>query len=176
MTADLSDPEAKSGCVVKVTVEPGLPIGPLRQKIRLTTNLPHADVIDVPVHGTVASDISIVGKDWDSDRGVLTLGDVKSSEGAVNQLVHPGPGAAPARYPIQRQPQQRSVAAGDAGRAARHQRRRGGPRAARFEVPRGAASVNHLGSQLGKLARVTIETTHPEAKTLPLYVQFAVEP
>ena len=174
--ADLPDPEAKSGCLVKVTVKPGLPLGPLQQKIRLVTNQKQTDGIEVPVHGTVASDISILGKDWNAEQAVLVLGDVKSSEGAVRNLTiwargpyrhetkfSVGKNSDPGLHVTLGEPQ--VISSGVSVRVP-----------LRIEVPRGAASVNHLGTQLGKLARVTIETTHPDAKTLPVYVQYAVEP
>ena len=175
--ADLPDDEAKSGCLVKVTVKPGLPLGPLNQKLRLVTNQKQTDGIEVPIIGTVASDISITGPpDWNAERSILTLGDVKSSAGVTRNLT------IWARGPHRKETRFSVGASTDPGlkvTLGEPQEISGGVAVRvplRIEVPRGAASVNHLGTQLGRMARVMIETTHPDAKSLPVYVQYAVEP
>ena len=82
-----TDSDAKSGVVVQVTVKPGLPLGPIRQKIRLKLNLPDDPVVEVPIEGTVTSDLQLVGRDnLDADRNVLSFGTVSRSEGAKTEL------------------------------------------------------------------------------------------
>jgi hypothetical protein len=44
-----------------------------------------------------------------------------------------------------------------------------------IEIPPGSPYVNHLGSKLGKLAQIIIETTHPDAKQVKIPLRFAVE-
>ena len=43
-----------------------------------------------------------------------------------------------------------------------------------IEIPPGAPPANYLGSP-GKMGQIILDTTHPDAKQIRLYVQFAVE-
>ena len=55
---DLKDePLAKSGVLVRVTVKPGLPQGPIRQKLVVQTNLASPAELTLPIQGTVGSEI-----------------------------------------------------------------------------------------------------------------------
>ena len=44
-----------------------------------------------------------------------------------------------------------------------------------IEVAKDARPVNRLGSEQGAIGIVMIETTHPIARQVPIYVSFAVE-
>ena len=83
---ELTEPHAKRGCVVTVTVRPGLPLGPFRQTLVLETNLPSAPHLSIPVEGTVVSNIAVAGPGWDREHGVLILGVVRSAEGIKRNL------------------------------------------------------------------------------------------
>ena len=100
MPADVlkTDADAKSGVVVHVNVKPGLPLGPIRQKIRLWLNLPDKPVIEVPVGGDVTSDIQVVGRsDWDTEHNLLSLGTVSRRDGAKSEVFLLVRGPAPPR-------------------------------------------------------------------------------
>jgi hypothetical protein len=80
--------EAKSGYRVLVTLKPGLPLGPFRQTIRVKMQLGDGKVaeLNVPIEGVVASDLTIVGRGWRGESGVLSLGTVNAKKGASHPL------------------------------------------------------------------------------------------
>ncbi len=177
----LNEPEVRSGCRVLVTVKPGLPLGPFRQTIRLELKMPGATpnpVIEVPIEGTIDSDISIVGRGWNSDLGRLSIGDVKSSEGAHRDLLFVVRG--PYRHdvvikPASADPSWLKVTVGEptdlktgAGGVTQIP--------LSIEIPPGVPPVNHLGSEQGKYAEVILETTHSDVQQIRMYLQFLVEP
>ena len=78
----LNDSEAKSGCRVRLTVKPGLPLGLFQQTIRLDLELGKAAEkvsVDVPIEGIVDGDISIVGPGWEQRQARLSFPAVKSA-------------------------------------------------------------------------------------------------
>ena len=78
---DLPNPKAKAGVRVRVTTKPGLRLGRFDQWLSLTTNIPDAEKVKIPIIGRVIGNISIHGRMWNEDQGVLRLGRVKSSAG-----------------------------------------------------------------------------------------------
>jgi hypothetical protein len=80
--------EAKSGYRVLVTLKPGLPVGPFRQTIRVKLQLGDGkeSELSVPIQGSVVSDLTIVGRGWRGEAGVLTLGAVSASKGVSHPL------------------------------------------------------------------------------------------
>jgi hypothetical protein len=73
---------AKAGKIIRLVIKPGLPLGDIRQRIRLLLNLPGEPMVEIPIEGRVIGDIAIVGpKAWDDERGAVSLGVVKSQEG-----------------------------------------------------------------------------------------------
>ena len=171
---ELTEPHAKLGYTLTVTVKPGLPLGPFRQKLTLNTDLPGAPTLQLPIAGTVISDITISGPGWDREHGVLVLGVVRSAEGIrrnLTVLVH-----GEHRHDVQVtvgkcQPDFLRVSLGEPADV-------NGGAVVRIpltvEVPPGVPDANYLGSP-GKLGEILLETTHPEAKQVRLLVQLAVE-
>jgi Protein of unknown function (DUF1573) len=176
MSADELKQEAgaKSGCVLRLTIKPGLPAGPFAQTIRLKLNLAGDQEIELPVEGKVNSPIEVVGPNWEPERGILMLGEVRAREGAKAELFLlvrdvaqdkvnlklTGPTLEPLKVTI--------------GKLEKLP-----PSAARIpltiEVPRGARAVNHLGNDQGKLARVILDTGLPDAPQLQILVRYVVE-
>ncbi len=177
MPADVlaSEPDAKSGVVVKVGVKPGLPLGPIRQKIRLRLNLAESPVVEVPIEGSVTSDLQVIGRDnWNANQGVLNFGPVNRREGAKAELFLHARG--PHRHELkpkvrQVDPDWLKVTIGQAQDLA-------GGELVRVpitvEIPSGAPAGLHLGFQQGELGDVLIETGDPDAKLVRLQVRFAV--
>jgi hypothetical protein len=167
---------ATSGLRIAITVKPGLPLGPIRQTIRLETNLPRNSVIEVPITGTVVSDVEIFSPTgWNSDLNLLTIGPVKSKVGATKKLWIFARG--PHREDVQVKAVKidpdllkvtigKPAASGDAPVM---------KIPLTIEVPKGAPAVNFLGTEANKAAEIELETTHPDAKQIKLYVRFAVE-
>jgi hypothetical protein len=162
------------GYTVSVTVKPGLPLGPFRQKLTLTTDVAGAQVLQIPIEGTVTSDISISGPGWDREHGVLMLGIVRSSEGLrrnLSVLVH-GEHRHNVRVSVAScKPELLHASLGEPADV-------NGGAVVRIplliEIAPGAPDANYLGSP-GKLGEIILETTHPEAKQVRMMVQLAVE-
>ena len=167
--------DAKSGRMVRVTVKQGLPLGRLRQRILLRTNLPSAKSVTIPVHATVTGDIKVVGRDWNGDTRVVKLGTVESQTGARRtlHLFVRGQHRDEVNFKVA------EVFPEDLIRVKLGERKRNSPMSTQtpllIEIPKGSPSVNHLSSQQGKLGRIVIETGHPETPEVRIYLSFAVK-
>jgi hypothetical protein len=76
----------EAGKIARLIVKPGLPLGQIRQRIRIALDLPGDPVVEVPIEGNVTGDISMVGpRNWDDERGVLSLGEVDQRTGATSK-------------------------------------------------------------------------------------------
>jgi hypothetical protein len=131
--------------------------------------------VELPVYGTVAGDIVVAGRGWDSHTGVVTMGTVNSKRGTVWPLiiVARGPHAKdvklklvsvfpdwlevvldPSLYLDERELSQTRLT---------------------IRIPPGGQPAMHLGSEQGKLGRITLTTNHPSQPTLVINVGFAVK-
>jgi hypothetical protein len=168
---ELSEPEAQCGYKISVTVKPGMPLGPVRQKLLLHTDLPGHNEIEVPIEGSVDSDITIAGRGWDRERGAVHLGVVRSSAGSHSELLLLVRGEQ--RHDVQIsvgkcEPSFLNVSLGEPTDV------NGGAVVRRpliIRVPAGAPDADHMV----KWGQITLETTHTEARQIRLFVQFAVE-
>ncbi len=170
-----AEPSARSGMLVKVTVKPGLPPGPIRQTISLQTNSAALPVAALPIQGAIGSEIAVVGRGWDPDAGVLTLGKVSSRVGVERGLMLVVRGRLRkevAFKPMRVEPNALQV------RLGRPSEMNNG---AVVQIPliigvaRGSPPANHLGSEQGQLGEIILETTHPQVPKLQILVRFAIE-
>ncbi len=164
-----------SGYLLKVLVKPGLPLGVFRQTILVRTNLKSVPKVEIPLAGTVVGDISIVGRGWNDETGVLTLGTIVSRWGAERRLVlvSRGPHAKEVEFTLVRTnpdllvvDQERLKETRPIGDGAVTQT----PLVIR--VPKGSRPADYLGAELGE---ILIKTTHPQIPLLRIRVRFAVE-
>jgi hypothetical protein len=168
------EPDARTGFLARIVVKSGLPLGPIRQTISVITNLKTYPAIEIRVEGTIVSDISIVGRGWNADTGVLMLGAVSRQglERTLNILTR-GPYRKEVRFtPGRVDPDLLHVKLGPTtplgdGTVYRTP--------LTIEIPRGSRPANFLGSKQSPLGEVMIETTHPQAPHLQLRVSFATE-
>jgi len=176
MTPDEVEEEqdATSGVAVHVTIKPGLPLGAFRQKILLRTDYEEVPTVAIPVSGTITSGISVVARGWDEDRGVYTLGMVKSQEGVRREIYlrAGGPNHKEVHYkPIQIYPDDLlKVEVGptrELGKASLTP--------LKIEIPKGSRPANHMGSDEADFGQITLETGDPETPELRILVRFAVE-
>lgn len=168
-------PDAKSGYLLRVTVKPGLPLGPFKQTILIGTNLAAYPAIVVPIMGTLVGDISVVGRGWNRDTGVLDLGTVESSRGLKRrlQLIVRGPHRRHVKFTLgEVTPDDLKISFGETkpiGEGAATQT------PLFIEVPKGAKPGAYLGSRRNKYGRITIETNHPDVPQLTIPVKLAVQ-
>lgn len=173
---DLADePQATSGQLLEVTVKPGLPLGGFQETITLRPNLGTTKVLEIPVEGKIGSDISVVGRGYDADSGVLRIGTVARSEGARRKLiiVVRGPKRKAVDFRVDRVvPELLQVELGPVKPV-----NDGAVLQAplTIEIPPGSPTANFLGTKTGKLGRIEVLTGHPLAPRLEIRVRFAIE-
>jgi len=167
--------DAKSGCLVEVTVKPGLPLGAFEQTILLKTNYHEAPTIEVPVQGTICSEISIVGKGWNRKAGTLYWGNVKSQQGDRRNLFIrvSGPHRKEVRFkPIEIHPDLLEVELGETSYA---ENGRLSLTPLTIQIPKGSPPADYLGTSEGKLGQIILETNHPNARELRILLRFSIE-
>lgn len=84
--AHLSDKLAKSGYLIKVAIEPGSTIGPLRENIKLHTNVRGGTVVEFMLSGRRPGPIEVKGRGFIEENNVAKLGEFPSAEGAKLKL------------------------------------------------------------------------------------------
>ncbi len=168
---------AKSGLELSVTVKPGLPLGPILQTIRLRPNVPDVAALEIPIGGRVVGDISVIAvkTPYDRQTNVLSIGSVRSSQGRTVTLFVLVKGAhrEQVRLKLGRVvPDFLKVTLGERAPI--------GDAVYKFpvtiEIPPGSRSVSHMGWRHEDQGQIVIETTHPHAKQLPIFLRFAVIP
>jgi hypothetical protein len=169
-----SEPEAKGGSLIHVSLKPGLPTAPFQQRIRVTTDFKDAPEVEIPIWGKVVSDLSITGRSYDEETGVLALGVVESKEGAERQLLVLARGENRKDLKItlgEVVPDWLKVEVGAPRQIL-------GGNVVEFPVtlriPKGSRPAQHLGPERENYGKVTLQTTHPAAPKLPIYVRFGV--
>jgi len=168
------EPGAKSGQLLEVTVKPGLPLGTIRQAIFLRTNLKADMVVEVPIVGSIGRDIAIAGGGWNDVSGVLDIGPVASQEGAQRTLIiiTRGPHHKQVRFTAGRcDPELLEIELGETIESDSVNITRT-PLTVR--IPKGSPRAKYLGTKLGELGRILIQTTHPNIPELTIRVSFAV--
>jgi hypothetical protein len=168
--------DAQSGLLVTITVKPGLPLGPFRQKIDLRLNVDDNPVSTISVEGTVISDIVVVGgRYWDKDNDVIRFDTLNAREGASTKLFILASGP----YRDQVKPKLKSVSPEFLKVTVGEPAAIEGSEQVRvplsIEIPPDAPPGNHMGGKGGKLGEIVLETGHPEAATMKIPVRFAIE-
>ncbi|MCI0360616.1 MAG: DUF1573 domain-containing protein [Planctomycetaceae bacterium] len=69
---------AKSGVAVLLRVQPGLPLGPLNEVLKVKFNIADQEALEIPLFGTVISDVSIAGPSVIANRLLVNLGTIKA--------------------------------------------------------------------------------------------------
>ena len=166
----------KNGYLITVGLKSGLPQGPFQQTIRFMTTLEVAKTVELPVKGRIGSDVSILGRGWDEDKGLLTIGVVDGGKGARRtlRLVAHGPHRKGLKFKIAEVWPTESLVA-KLGKTTQINRGAATQTPLEIEIPKGSRPVNHLASQQGKPGRIVLETNHPLVPKIVILVQFAVE-
>jgi hypothetical protein len=170
----LPNPDAKQGVKVTVTAKPGLPLGRFDQWLRLSTNIKDAKTLELPIVGRVVGNISVHGRLWSEEQGVLRLGTVSSEKGTSAELniVIRGDGADATEL---------SVVASDPKEliAKLGERKVLSPTLVHVplvvEIPPGTPPMAHLDTEQGEAGKIMLKTTSKEAAQMVLHVRFAVE-
>ncbi len=167
---------ATCGIALSLLVKPGLPLGPINQTIRLETNIQEVGTLELSVTGSVVSDISIVGgREFVQKLSVLRLGTVDSKKGRQESLriLVKGPHRDNTQFEI------KQVDPDDVLEVSLSEPKSLNNGAVymhtlTIKVPEDARLVNRLGGKQSEYGKIVLETTHPDVKTIPIYVRFAV--
>ena len=166
--------DARHGHRVRVTVKPGLPPGPFQQRIVVKTDAADAPTIDIPVRGTISSEISIIGPGWNDERQTLALGTISSQaeiERTLRILIRGADRKEVKIEPVEVKPDLVEAKLGDP------MEWQGGqvvqvPLTVR--IPKGARLANYLGPDESRLGLILLKTNHPKIPQLRIFVRFAV--
>jgi hypothetical protein len=168
------DAEARGGYLVRITLKPGLPVGSFRQRILLETHSATVPTVEIPIEGTVASDVFVAGRGWNAQTGTLSMGTVNRRRGAEWTLlvVVRGPHAADVKLePVEVVPQVLDVSLGPtihtSSKALSRTR-------LTIRIPSGSEPAVHLGSGHGEPGRIVLKSNHPQVPELRMRVRFAV--
>jgi len=196
--AATQDPDVTGGHTIVVTTKPGLPLGAVRQTLRIelvapggpdggptdeaagpAANEPSAQdamTVEIPIVGTVEGDISVAGKGWDSTSQTLALGTVSGRIGLRTDLFLTVKG--PHREQVR--PSVREVVPGSMVVDVGESKPVGSGSVRRIPVtiaiPPGSPTCHHLGNQQGPLGRIVLDTGHPEAPRFEIPVRVVVGP
>jgi hypothetical protein len=167
---------ATGGFRITADIGPGLPIGPLRQTIKVVFRMPEEVTAEIPLEGSVTGDLALAGKAWDSSSEALTLGTVSSRTGAQTSvfLTVKGPHRTEVK-PVVREvvPESLQVVVGE-GKPV------GSGNVIRIPltvtIPPGSTPANHLCSPQAPAGRIVLDTGHPDSPTLTVPVCVAIVP
>jgi hypothetical protein len=165
-----SDPRARSGVLIRVTVKPGLPQGQFQQTMLLRTNLVSDPALTIPIKGIVEEGVVIAGLGWDASTATLDLGKVPGDEGTERTLMVTVPGPQPEDVEVVRTSPESLRA--KLGKVVRD--KNGTKTPLIIQIPKGSQSASHLGSGQGELGEVVLKTHHPQTSELRILVRFAV--
>jgi Protein of unknown function (DUF1573) len=170
----LPNPDAKQGVRITVTAKPGLPLGRFDQWLRLTTNIKDAKKLEIPVIGRIVGNISIHGRLWNEEQGVLRLGTISSETGtsAPLNIVIRGEGADATTLSVEScDPPELIAKLGEPKHLS--------PTLVHVplvvQIPPGTPPMAHLETEQSEAGKIVLKTNSKEAAEMVLHVRFAVE-
>lgn len=171
------DQDAVFGLRGTLMAKPGLPLGPLNQTLSLGTNVEGVQKLELSITGAVISDVSLVGpKNYLEEQGILKLGTVSATSGSETQmrLLVKGPQRHGVKVSV-KEVDPDDVLAVTVGEPTEINNGAVFMYPVKIAVRQNSRPVDRLGSEKGKYGRITLETTHPYAKVIHMYVRFAVQ-
>lgn len=169
-------PRAKSAVQAKLTMAPGRPLGPVKQTLFLQAQMGEESTeAEIMVTANIVSDIVLIGGgNFIKLKNLVQFRTISSTVGRSTtlQIRVRGPYSDDIKLSIAKIDPE-DVLQATIGKPTVVSN--GYLYPLTVSVPKGAPSTNRLGSQQGKVGVINIETTHPSAKMLPVYVSFAVE-
>lgn len=160
---------------VHLHIEAGLPIGQVNSRITFSTDQgENIGRLEMPVTGRVTGEVVIIGgPSFDTTKNLLTMGTVKSSEGAKVSISL----AVQGQKRDDLQPQIVSVKPDKALKVTVGEATEVGNRTffkVQFEVPKGAPESYYAGNNPKDFGKVVIRTNHENFEEIPIYVRLIV--
>jgi hypothetical protein len=169
------EPTARSGVLVKVTVKPGMPQGPIAQKLLIQTGAASTGTPTLSIQGTIGSEIAIAGSGWDPDKDILNLGVVSRHTGMQRKLLLVVRGPLHDKVEFKVSHVEPGILKVGLGRPREVNNGVASQTPLTIDIPRDSPSANHLGSEQGPLGEIVLETSHPHVPKLRILVRFAIE-
>jgi hypothetical protein len=168
---------ATCGLLGKIEVKPGMPLGPINQRLSLSLQLDEPAQVDVPIQGEVTSDILIASnRDFYSPKSLLSFGILRQGETPETKLdmYVRGEHREKVEFSVGEMdpPGYFDVSIGEPmalnnGRTVK--------RTVTISVKKGVAPINRMGAELAPHGLIVLESTHPYTKQVLIHVKFAVE-
>ena len=176
------DSRATSAVRCTVDIKPGLPIGEVKQGIRLRTNKKDIPPLAISVQMHIVSDISIIGRNFRSKSNLLILGHVDSDAGANANLVLivKGDHQKDVELSVEKADPD-GVLSAEFGEPKDVNQVRDGKEISYRQIPmkvmvaKGAKGTFRMGNKQGPHGVLTIKTNHPEVEQFDLQVKFLVK-
>ena len=163
----------RGGLRLRVTLQPGLPLGRTRQAITLTSNYEGIEPLKIPVNIMVVGDLTLLGPKVIPNTTTVSLGPVEQKTGISHTiyLLIKGPHRESTSVQVARvEPDQwLKVSLGEPLTDSPKVKRI----PIKIEIPPGAPLVNFLDDD-GKTGRIYLKTTHPQIKLINISVPFLV--
>lgn len=167
---------AKSGVKLLIGMKRGFPLGSFSQTVRVTTDPPTSVPIQMTMTGTFVGDLRVIGPSFDSERGLLDLGEVASISGKEAKLNLLLKGKNPGDVEVTFAPEESDPA--EAFEVELGEMRSLNEGAAMLpltvRVKPGLPNLVRVGAATQPLGRLVLKTTHPDYPTLPIWVRFSV--
>lgn len=167
------EPGAKSGAVITLTLQPGMPIGRFVQRVRVFHNQPDIGPFDIPFLGKVTGNISMIGPKCDADYQLVRLGKLPGNE--ISQttfwLLVKGDKHEEVVVSVE------SVDAAEVLSVEVLEPERLGKLSKipiKLTVTPGASMINRSGSEQAKTAKVRLKTTNLDSEEYLIRVAFSV--
>jgi hypothetical protein len=164
---------AVNGQVLTLTVKAGLPLGSVRQRVSITSHDEQSKPAELSITGKAVGDISVVGKEFNGDGDYVDLGNIPASAGKKSRLslLVKGAHRSQVKFTIKGVDPQSSLRV-TLGEPLPQGKSVSWPLV--LEIPPDTEPVNRLGSELGRLGRIELETGTSEVPPCVVRVRFAV--
>ncbi len=186
-------PGATGGMLLTVTTVPPLPIGDISNQLEAVFTIPDMRgdaseggtatpeppggwIAKLAVQANVVGPLGVAGANWDSSRDFVRVGSISSATGTQFKLFLTAKGEhrdAVNPVVIETVPASMKVEIGEPSQIGDGVVKR---IPISITIPAGSPACNHLGSQLGGLGRIVLETGHPDVPKLTIPVRVAVGP
>ena len=168
--------DAKAAIVCQLKLKPGLPPGAFQQRVLVTLRTDKETAVEIPIHGKMVADVTIVGRGFDADTRTLRLGHVSQKDGKQATLVMTAKG--PHRNDLNAEitlTEPADLLQASFGEPRSLNQGAAIMRILKIEVPAGSRFANHLGNTAAqKPGRIIISTNHPSVPQIEIQVRFAV--
>lgn len=170
---DLGDEKVASAVAIVLQTRPGLPLGQLSQTLKVTTNVNPDEPLEIPLHGSVASDISIVGPGVKSEHLLVDLKTIQRGVGAKQTVYVIVKGERRDETTVKIA----SVAPAEQFSAELGEADRSNPKLVRYpltiEIPPDALPI--VRAARDTYARIKLEIEHPVVKEMEIRVRYVVK-